>query len=161
MIDGTEGRGAGGSGGEPVLSSERGRLRLDDLHAMLSRAYWSPGITREEIAAGIDNSALVVGAYAVDGRQIGFLRVVSDKVRFAYVLDVIVAEERRGAGIGQAMVRHALAHPELRDVYQWLLKTNDAHGVYRQCGFTGLADPERWMGRMQPRPEREEFRRRG
>lgn len=139
------------------LSSDPARLCMDGIHAMLSKTYWSPGITKDEIAAGIRNSALVVGAYAGDGRQIGFLRVISDRTRFAYILDVIVAEDCRREGIGRAMVGYAVTHPDLRNVYQWLLKTSDAHGVYAKCGFSPLEDPERWMGRMQMRPERKVF----
>ena len=141
-----------------ALSADRGRLRMDEVRAMLAATYWSPGITREEIAAGIRNSALVVGAYAGDGRQLGFCRVISDRTRFAYLLDVVVAEDCRHRGIGQAMVRFAVTHPDLRQVYQWLLKTSDAHGVYGKCGFAPIEDPERWMGIMRPRPERKEFR---
>jgi ribosomal protein S18 acetylase RimI-like enzyme len=139
------------------ISADQNRLRMDDIQGMLSKTYWSPGITKNEIAKGIRNSALVVGAYDAGGRQVGFCRVISDKTRFAYLLDVIVAEDCRHRGIGQEMVRFAMAHPELSDVYQWLLKTSDAHGVYGKCGFAPLEDPERWMGRMQPRPERGEF----
>ncbi len=141
----------------PDISADPARLRMDDIQGMLVKTSWSPGITENEIAQGIRNSALVVGAYDTSGRQVGFCRVISDKTRFAYLLDVIVAEDCRHRGIGQAMVRFAMAHPDLRDVYQWLLKTSDAHGVYGKCGFAPIEDPERWMGRMQPRPERGEF----
>jgi N-acetylglutamate synthase-like GNAT family acetyltransferase len=136
------------------ISSDRGRLRMDEIRGMLAKTYWSPGITKNEIELGIRNSALVVGAYAEGGRQVGFCRVISDRTRFAYLLDVIVDEDCRYRGIGQAMVCFAVAHPDLKDVYQWLLKTSDAHGVYRKCGFIPIEDPERWMGRMHPRPER-------
>ncbi len=129
---------------------------MDDIQCMLSKTYWSPGITKDEIMQGILNSALVVGAYDAEGRQLGFCRVISDKTRFAYLLDVIVAEDCRNQGIGQAMVRFAVTYPELRDVYQWLLKTSDAHGVYGKCGFAPLEDPGWWMGRMRPRSERGE-----
>ncbi len=142
---------------KPEISSDQTRLRLDEIQKMLSKTFWSPGITSNEIASGIRNSALVVGAYAADGRQVGFCRVISDKTRFAYLLDVVVAEDYRRQGIGQAMVLHAVTHPDLKNVYQWLLKTSDAHGVYAKCGFSLLEDPERWMGRMQPRPERNVF----
>nr|WP_319377384.1 GNAT family N-acetyltransferase [uncultured Methanoregula sp.] len=139
------------------ISSDPGRLRMDDIHAMLEKTYWSTGITREEIAHGIKNSALVVGAYADNGRQVGFCRVISDKTRFAYLLDVIVAEDCRRKGIGQTMVRYAISHPDLRHVYQWLLKTSDAHGVYAKCGFLPCTEPELWMGRMLGRPDRKVF----
>jgi len=141
----------------PDISADLARLRMDDIQGMLVKTYWSTGITKNEIAQGIRNSVLVVGAYDTSGRQVGFCRVISDKTRFAYLLGVIVAEDCRHRGIGHAMVRFAMAHPDLRDVYQWLLKTSDAHGVYGKCGFTPIEDPERWMGRMQPRPERGEW----
>jgi ribosomal protein S18 acetylase RimI-like enzyme len=139
------------------IDSSRERIQLDEVQAMLSGAFWSPGITRNEIRKGMANSALVVGAYLPSGRQTGFLRVISDKVRFAYILDVIVHEEYRHQGIGQRMVRFALSHPELEDVYQWFLITKDAHGVYEKCGFQVLQNPEQWMAIRRPRPERKEY----
>lgn len=139
------------------FSTDPSRLRLGEIRDMLSTTYWSPGITEEEIRKGIRNSALVVGAYDETGRQVGFCRVISDKTRFAYLLDVIVAPDCRHHGIGRAMVRFAVSHPELKDVYQWILKTSDAHGVYGKCGFEPLGETEKWMGKIGPRPDRREF----
>lgn len=139
------------------LSADPSRLRLPEIQAMLAATYWSPGITTPEIEKGIRNSALVVGAYSQTGRQVGFLRVVSDKVRFAYILDVVVADDYQRQGIGQRLVNFAMSHPELRDVYQWLLVTRDAHGVYEQCGFKNLPEPDRWMMIRNPRPNRSVF----
>jgi len=139
------------------ISSNKENLRIDDIQDMLSKVFWSPNITTNEIWKGIKNSALVVGAYAENGQQVGFLRVVSDKVRFAYLMDVVVKEDYRRLGIGQKMVKFALLHPELKDVYQWLLITEDAHGVYEKCGFESLKDPDKWMSIFKPRPERAEF----
>ncbi len=139
------------------ISADNENLRIDDIHTMLSKVFWSPNITKAEIAKGIKNSALVVGAYSEGTHQIGFLRVVSDKVRFAYLMDVVVHEEYRRQGIGQGMVNYALSHPELKDVYQWFLITKDAHGVYEKCGFTLLTNPEKWMSIISPRPDRTNF----
>src|SRR5574340_1319879 len=67
---------------------------------MLATAYWSPGILVDEVLKGARNSALVVGAFDSKNRQIGYARVISDKTRFAYILDVIVDEACRKQGIG-------------------------------------------------------------
>jgi GNAT superfamily N-acetyltransferase len=139
------------------ISSDLGRLKIADIHEMLVKAVWCPGITEKEINKGIRNSALGVGAYLEDQRQVGFLRVISDKVRFAYILDVIVTEEYQRKGIGQKMVQFAMAHRELRDVYHWLLATRDAHGVYEKCGFQKLQHPEFWMSILKPRPDRTQY----
>ena len=142
---------------EFFISSGKEKLCIDDVQKMLSKMVWSPGITKNEILKGIDNSALIVGAYIENGTQIGFLRVVSDKTRFAYLMDVVVNENCRGQGIGQKMVNFALSHPELKDVYQWFLMTADAHGVYEKCGFEPVKNPERLMSIIKPRPERSNF----
>jgi GNAT superfamily N-acetyltransferase len=121
---------------------------------MLKDSFWSPGISEEEVIRGAENSALLVGTFREDGEQIGYARVISDKTRFAYILDVMVDERYRKQGIGQSMVRHILSHPRLKDVYQWLLITKDAHGVYQKVGFTPVSRPGNWMEIRNTRPKR-------
>ena len=111
---------------------------------MLSKAHWCIGTGMDEVIKGASKSAVVVGAF-VGGVQIGYARAVSDETRFAYIMDVYVDEAYRKQGIGQMMVHRILKHERLKDVYQWVLKTKDAHGVYRKCGFQELSEPARWM----------------
>ena len=100
---------------------------------------------------GFANSTLVIGAYR-GPVQVACARIASDRTRFAYVMDVFVDPACRGHGLGRRMVRFALEHPELRLVYQWLLATLDAHGVYAALGFAPLPNPERMMGFRFERP---------
>ena len=127
---------------------------FDQVHAWLADSYWSPGIAREKVLRGAQNSALVISARANDGRQASFGRIVSDKTRFAYLTDFIVGPEHRGQGLGQAMVRFALGHPEFSTVNNWCLMTLDAHGVYKKLGFKPITDAEskteRWMALIRP-----------
>lgn len=120
--------------------------------AMLATAYWCLGIGREEVEAAARNSALVVGAFGADDLQIGYLRVISDRIRFAYLVDVFVDPTYRGRGVATAMVHRALEHPTLADVYQWLLITRDAHELYRGLGFSVTARPNDWMEIRKPKP---------
>lgn len=108
----------------------------------LANSYWTPGIAREVIERAASNSALVLGAFAENGAQIGFMRVVSDKTRFAYLCDVIVDEAWRGRGVARTMVKHVLDHPEFATVRTWTLATRDAHGVYAALGFKPMDDLE-------------------
>jgi GNAT superfamily N-acetyltransferase len=111
---------------------------------LLSKAFWSIGIGIEEVKKGAANSALVVGVF-INDNQIGYARVISDKTRFAYICDVIVDDIFRNKGIGQHMINSILKHEDLKDVYQWLLITKDAHGVYSKSGFKPLNRPDYWM----------------
>jgi predicted N-acetyltransferase YhbS len=129
-------------------------MDFDKVQNMLKDVFWSIGIQKSEIIQGAKNSALLVGTFTKDKIQIGYSRVISDKTRFAYILDVIVDEKFRKQGIGQAMIRHILNHPELKDVYQWVLITKDAHGVYKNVGFNSLSRPNDWMEIRNDRPKR-------
>src|ERR1700677_4252866 len=65
--------------------------------------------------------------------MVGFARAVADS-RSAYLSDVYVLPEHRGAGLGKAIVRMTVDQdpgPNLR----WMLHTSDAHGLYRSFGF--------------------------
>lgn len=119
------------------------------VHAWLSTSYWTPGISRERVERGAWNSALVLSAFAPDGMQAGFLRVVSDKTRFAYLCDVWVDEPHRGRGLARAMVHHAMEHPDFVTVSTWTLGTKDAQQVYAPLGFRDIREdgvyPNTWM----------------
>lgn len=131
---------------------EEGLERIDwsAVHLWLSGSYWSPGITHERVLQGAQNSTLVLGMFKGD-LQVGYLRVVSDTTRFAYLCDVWVETSHRGRGVGRRMVRYAMDHPNFCTV-SWLLATADAHGVYASLGFGPLPEPQRYMVRKSMIP---------
>lgn len=128
-------------------------MHLSEVTALLQTSNWCPGIRLWEVEQAAENSALVVGAF-INDRQVGYLRVISDKTRFAYLSDVIVDEACRRQGIATSMMRYALNHESLEDIYQWLLRTTYARGFYETLGFAPLDDPACFMGMMRPRPTR-------
>ncbi|MFF0727565.1 GNAT family N-acetyltransferase [Streptomyces sp. NPDC004134] len=138
------------------VSSDPARLDRALVHHWLSTdAYWALGRSRAQQDTAIDHS-LNFGVYAPEapaagggpggaGGQVAYARVVTDRATFAWLCDVYVAREIRGAGVGSglvAAVRDHLAPYRLRRV---LLATGDAHGVYARLGFEPLAEPTQWM----------------
>lgn len=116
------------------VDDDRSRIDLDAVYRYLSEeAYWVPGRSRETIARLIRESTHVIGAYLGE-EQVGFARVVTDGVSFAWLGDVFVLEPHRGHGLGTELVREAVEFPGHRDVY-WYLNTRDAHRLYEKFGF--------------------------
>ena len=132
-----------GSHGEITVSTDPALLDLDVIHGFLSRSYWAAGIPRELVDRALRHS-LCFGAFA-DGRQVGFARVISDYATYAYVSDVFALESHRGRGVGKHLMAAIVAHPDLQGLRRWSLATRDAHGLYRQFGFTEPRHPERQM----------------
>jgi GNAT superfamily N-acetyltransferase len=133
------------------ISTDRDRLDLDAIHGFLHEAYWSPGIPRATVERAVAGS-LCFGLFAPGGAQAGFARAVSDRATFAYLADVFVLPGHRGRGLGAALVRAALEHPDLQGLRRWMLATRDAHALYAKLGFAELERPEIFMA-IDRRPE--------
>ena len=128
------------------ISTERDRIDRGLVHAFLrDHSYWASTRTREENDRVID-ACLTFGAYE-NGRQLGYARVLTDTVAFAYVGDVFVLPAARGRGIGKALLDAVVEHPAVRHVRRTALVTDDAHGFYEQYGFAPLDDVRKWMQR--------------
>ena len=126
-----------------TISTDPTRLDLDTVVDMLTRAYWAVGRPRERTERALQNS-LVFGVYEGD-KQVGMARVVTDYSIFAYLCDVFIHEDYRGHGLGKWLIQTILEHPDLVEMRRWVLVTDDAHGLYKQYGFTSIDDPDHWM----------------
>lgn len=131
------------------IGTEFADVDLDVVHGFLSRdAYWCRGITRDRVERAARHSLCF--SALLDGAQVGFARVVTDRATFGYLADVFVLPAHRGQGISQAMMTAILAHPELQGLRRILLATSDAHGLYARYDFQPITRPERFMERYRP-----------
>ena len=132
------------------ISTDAARLDRDLIHRFLSEeSYWARGRERWRTERSIDES-LTFGVYRAD-EQVGYARVVTDRVTFAWLADVFVSRPHRGRGLGKRLVQTVLEHPDLRDVARWVLGTADAHELYRRFGFRET-EPGRFMVRERSAP---------
>jgi pyridoxal 5'-phosphate synthase pdxT subunit len=125
------------------ISTDPARLDLDVIHSFLSECYWARGIPRGVVERSVRHS-LCFGVYHL-GRQVGLARVISDLATYAYIADVFILEAHRGLGLSKRLLATIRAHPDLQGLRRWFLGTRDAHGLYRQFGFTEPAEPGLWM----------------
>ena len=130
------------------LDDDRERVDVAAVHRYLAEeSYWARGRPYEFVERSVRQASRVIGLY--DGeRLIGFARVASDEVAFAYLADVYVLSEYRGRGLGSELVREAVLrgpHAHLR----WFLRTTDAHAFYERFGFGPASQAT--MERERPR----------
>src|SRR5215212_6390488 len=126
-----------------TVSTDPARLDLDLIHRFLSEeAYWAKGRSRAVTERAIENS-LPFGVF-LDGDQVGFARVVTDTITFAWLADVFVLPEHRGRGVGKLLIEAVLADERLRGMKRWFLGTADAHELYRPFGFSEPINPGRF-----------------
>lgn len=131
-----------------TISTDPASIDREAVHRFLAEAYWASGRPTEVIDRSLDGS-LTFGLFH-DGRQVGMARVVTDRATFAWLCDVFIEPEHRGAGLGQWLVSVVLAHPALQGL-RWLLGTSYSHSLYARFGFTEL-EPGRFMIRRHTPP---------
>ena len=125
------------------ISAEK-PINIDQLMPLMAQTYWAAERSREDVLTSVQNS-VCFGAYDESDTLVGFARVVTDFVSHWYLCDVIVDEKHRGKGIGKMLIAAVVADERFAKAPA-LLKTKDAHGLYRKYGFL-VVDPGRVMYR--------------
>lgn len=108
-------------------------------------AYWAIGRDSETIKASFINS-VPISVRGEGGEFLGIGRLVTDGYTFGWLCDVYVHPDYRGLGIGHAIARAATSYFNNSPKFRLILKTRDAHQVYKECGFHELSSPENWLG---------------
>ncbi|MES1936829.1 GNAT family N-acetyltransferase [Salinisphaera hydrothermalis] len=134
------------------ISTAPERVDIDVVHGFLAEdSYWARGIPRAVVERAIDHS-LCFGVYHQGAAMVGFARVVTDRATFAWLADLFILEGYRGQGLSKALMQHVVDHADLQGLRRLMLVTSDAHGLYRQFGFKGLSDTERFLQVLRSDP---------
>ncbi|MDP4162517.1 MAG: GNAT family N-acetyltransferase [Bacillota bacterium] len=135
-----------------TISTNKSYLDTETIYQFLTtESYWAKGIAKELVIASIDNSTLCYGIYIGDpsngdAKLIGFARVVSDLVRFAWLGDVFILPDYRGRGLSKWLMEVIVEHPKLRGT-SFNLGTDDAHSLYEKFGFKPIDKIEKRLAR--------------
>ncbi len=110
--------------------------RIDDLMALFGGEWWTNTRKRDDVAQLLTTSSATVGL-ADGSRLVAFARVLSDSCAVAVVLDVIVAPEFRGTGLGDRLMDVVLSQPEVTSANSVeLVCQPEMVDFYRRHGFS-------------------------
>ena len=131
------------------ISTDTAAMDVDVIHGFLcDHSTWARGIPRATVERSLQHS-LCFGGF-IDGRQIAFARVVSDRATFAYLMDVFVLPEYRAHGYSRRLMEAVQNHPDLQQIRRFILVSSTARGLYEKFGFTAPAKPETFMEINRP-----------
>ncbi len=91
---------------------ELGPADAPELAGLYEEYGWWADRDVGEVREALANTMVALGVRA-DGDLVAAARVVGDGVYYAKCYDVVVAEDRRGEGIGAELLAAAVSHPDL------------------------------------------------
>lgn len=122
--------------------------------ALYDATGWADAALDPALADAALRASWRVAVARLDGRLVGVGRVIGDGVLHAFVTELIVAPEMRGAGIGRSLldtlVRECLAHGVTAIQ---LFAAQGRLDFYRRAGFEAREDDSpgmQWAGRVTP-----------
>ena len=132
-----------------LVTTDKTKMQPEAIHKWLSEeSYWSKHIPYELVKAAFDNSYCI--GVLKDGMQVGYGRLITDYVTFAYLADVYVEEQHRGQGLSKKMMEILMELDWVKNLRRLMLATLDAHELYKKFGFTPMVISERYMEISRP-----------
>jgi GNAT superfamily N-acetyltransferase len=127
--------------------------QLPQLMALFAGEWWTAERDAADVARMLDASDLVFAMVCRPAERLAaFTRVLTDDTYLAVILDVIVAEEYRGLGLGAALLNAVVGHPRLARVRSVELVCQPGLiEFYRRFGFTDEVGGSRLIRRSSDR----------
>lgn len=134
------------------FSTDTARLDAPWIHRLLStQTSWAQGRGRAAQDRILETSRNY-GMYEVaTGSQVGYARVVTDEVTFAWLADVIVDPAHRRQGLGQALIEGMLDDLATMGLRRIVLKASqEGRRLYEAAGWEELEGADDWL-ELRPR----------
>lgn len=128
------------------ITTDFRKIDINAVSSLLAQSYWANSRKKDVIIKSLENS-LCFSLFHKD-TQIGLIRVITDYATFAYLCDVIIAEDYRHKGLGIWLLECVFKYPDFQNLRRWCLFTKDAHEFYKKFGFNNSSNPERFMERF-------------
>jgi len=129
-----------------LLSDDKTLLKISEIQFLLKQSDWANDYSQEKIERLVCNS-FCLGLF-LDGRLLGFARIVTDRSTLSVITDFIIHEEYHNRGLGTLLMEFLLEHPDLKE-------TGMSLGTQRADRFFSKFDfrrDGRVMFRSWPRP---------
>jgi predicted GNAT family N-acyltransferase len=111
--------------------------QTQQLYSLFQQMWWTKERTMEDILIMLKHS-MSIGVIEIDTKNlIGYARVLTDEIKYAFIFDVMTVDYHRGKGLGKMLMSAILDHPKLRNIKNFELTcAPDMVAYYEKFGFS-------------------------
>ena len=99
---------------------------------------WNKGYqaSKDELYQAVSKSWYTLCAYNGENDLIGFGRLISDGILYAFICDMIIDPSYQNQGIGSSILKKLISHCKIEKIrVLWLISATDKSGFYKKHGF--------------------------
>lgn len=138
---------------EFIIIEQLNESQINQLHHLCKQMWWCKDRTMDEILISLRNCLSIAIIEKSSDNLVGYSRVLSDEIKYAYIYDVMIAEQYRKKGLGNLLIETIISHPKLRNVKNFELTCKpDMIEFYKKFNFSEHYDdvcPMRLVARQQ------------
>ena len=112
-------------------------LQVQQLFELSQQMWWSQKRTMEEILTMLKNS-LSFGLIENNTQKlIGYARVLTDEIKYAFIFDIMINDQYRSKGLSKIIMDAIFSHPKLKSVINFdLTCAPDMVNFYKKFNFS-------------------------
>jgi ribosomal protein S18 acetylase RimI-like enzyme len=115
-----------------IITNEK--LSASELNSLLATNNWDIH-PEEKLQNCIDSSWSHISARNADGQLIGYVRLISDGIRHAYICSMIVHPHYRKNGVGSQIMQEVMSLLDEEKLYPTLVANPGNKAFYEKFGF--------------------------
>ncbi len=91
---------------------------------------------KNELYKAVSNSWYCLCAYNNENKLIGFGRLISDGILYAFICDMIIEPDYQNQEIGSSILKKLIQHCKAKKIrVLWLLSASNKSSFYKKYGF--------------------------
>lgn len=111
--------------------------QIEQLSELFKTMWWAHDRTKEEISIMLGTSISFGLIENETENLVGYARVLTDEIKYAFIFDIMTAEYLRGKGFGKLLMETIIDHPRFVAIKNFELTcAPDMMGFYERFGFS-------------------------
>ena len=119
-----------------IVINKLNNEHITQLIELFKQTWWANERTKDEINLMLKTSISFGLIQKETENLIGYARVLTDEIKYAFIFDLIVSESLQGKGLGKFLMQTIMAYPKFQNVKNFdLTCASDKITFYEKFGF--------------------------